>query len=177
MKREQIERLAIDSTAGELNEDAEALLKEYLSEHAPENQWAQDISELYKMTRQTIETKTARTIQKTSKVTHKHTSWKLNFSAVARWAAVIVIFTSIGAGLGRWSKKPEPISETVKIIISNPSQRVRPADLVLMPTEGFWRDKAVSMLTSRPVTHYDKKIPISQLWHEYKQYIKEKSYD
>jgi len=181
MNREQIERLAMDSAAGELNEDAETLLKEYLSEHHRENQWAQQMRELYKMTSQTIETKAAHSSQKTSKVTPKQTSWKLNFSAIARWAAAILVFTLIGAGLGRWSKQPEPISQPVSgpvtNVISSRSQQERPADITIMPTEGFWRDKAVSMMTTKPNPHYNQRIPISQLWQQYKQYIKEKRYD
>ncbi|MHC4265584.1 MAG: hypothetical protein ACYSUK_06585 [Planctomycetota bacterium] len=177
MNREQIERLAMDSAAGELNEDAEALLKEYFSEHDQEKKWAQDISELYKMTSKTIDTITAERNQKSSKVTSQKTAWKLNSSAVARWAAAIVVFTSIGAGLGRWSKQTEPISEPVKITISNHSQRVPHVDLVVVPSEGFWRDKAMAMLEPKSVIHSEKRMQIDHLWQQYKEYIKEKRND
>ena len=47
MEREAIEKLAMDSAAGQLNEDAETLLKEYLAEHPEAKKWFQDMQEIY----------------------------------------------------------------------------------------------------------------------------------
>ena len=46
MEREAIERLAMDSAAGELNQDAEALLRTYLAEHPQANEWAEDMLQI-----------------------------------------------------------------------------------------------------------------------------------
>ena len=57
MEREAIERLTIDSAAGELNEDAEALLRTYLAEYPQANKWAEDILQIYYRTEAAIKTK------------------------------------------------------------------------------------------------------------------------
>ena len=59
MKRETIERLAIDVAAGELNEDAEALLDAYLAEHPQAKQWAEQMLTTYESTQEAIAEKTS----------------------------------------------------------------------------------------------------------------------
>jgi len=48
---------------------------------------------------------------------------------------------------------------------------------VVVPSEGFWRDKAMAMLEPKPVIHSEKRMQIDHLWQQYKQYIKEKRND
>ena len=51
MNCEQIERLAMDSAAEQLNEDVEALLQEYLTEHSEANKLFLDMQEIYENTK------------------------------------------------------------------------------------------------------------------------------
>ena len=57
MRREIIERLAIDSAAGELNEDMEALFRAYLAEHSEAKKWAEDLSDVFEKTEAAIAAK------------------------------------------------------------------------------------------------------------------------
>ncbi|MHC4187877.1 MAG: hypothetical protein ACYSRQ_06760 [Planctomycetota bacterium] len=177
MEREIIERLAMDSVSDELNEDTKVLLQAYLAEHSQENLWAEEMFKLYETTKAAVKTKTNQGNAEPFKTIHKNTSLRINIISLGRWAAVIIFAVAIGAGLGRLSKKPELISGPVKTVTSNSSQRLQPGDLVVMPTEGFWREKAVSMLTPKHAPHYEERIPLDQLWKRYKQFIKEKHYD
>ena len=59
MKRETVERLAMDSAAGELSEDAEALFQTYLDENPQAKQWAEDVRQVYGETEAAIQAKTA----------------------------------------------------------------------------------------------------------------------
>ncbi|MHC4169718.1 MAG: hypothetical protein ACYSWQ_22455, partial [Planctomycetota bacterium] len=58
MERDAIERLAIDSASGELNDDAETLLREYLAGHAEANRWAEEVQWLCEKTEAAIHAKT-----------------------------------------------------------------------------------------------------------------------
>ena len=59
MNPETIERLAIDSAAGQLNEDIEILLREYLSEHPAEKKCFSEMQEIYNKTQIAFDSKTA----------------------------------------------------------------------------------------------------------------------
>jgi hypothetical protein len=177
MEREIIERLAMDSASDELNEDAKVLLQAYLAEHSQENMWAEEMFKLYETTKQAVKTKTNQNNTEPPKTICDKPLFRINIISLGRWAAVIIFAVAIGTGLGRWSKKPEFISGPVTIATSNRSQRLQPGDLVVMPTEGFWREKAISMLTPKHTPHYEEQIPLGQLWKRYKEYIKEKQYD
>ena len=177
MEREQIERLAIDSASGDLNEDAESLLQAYLAEHDQEKLWAEEMYDLYETTKTAVKAKTNQSKTESSKTIYKKPLLQINFMSLSRWAAVIIAAAIIGAGLSRWSNQPEQIITSPSETIFSKPQLTESGDLVVMPTEGFWREKALSMLTSSPAPHYEERIPLGQLWKRYKQYIKEKRYD
>jgi hypothetical protein len=177
MEREQIERLAMDSASGDLNEDAESLLKAYLSEHDQEKLWAEDMSDLYETTKTAVKAKTSQSTAESSKSIYKKPLMQISYLSIGRWAAVIIVSAIIGAGLGRWSNQPEQIITSPSEAIFSEPQLTNSSDLVMIPSEGFWRDKAMAMLEPKPVIHSEKRIQIDSLWQQYKEYIKEKHND
>ncbi|MHC5074885.1 MAG: hypothetical protein ACYTFM_00445 [Planctomycetota bacterium] len=177
MEREQIERLAMDSASGDLNEDAEAMLRAYLAEHEQEKLWAEDMYDLYETTKTVIKAKTNQSTAESSETIYKKPSLQIGYLSIARWAAVIIAAALIGAGLGRWSNQPKQIITSPSETIFSEPQLTNSSDLVIVPSEGFWRDKAMAMLEPKPVIHSEKRIQIDSLWQQYKEYIKEKRND
>ncbi|MEJ2650058.1 MAG: hypothetical protein P8016_16810 [Sedimentisphaerales bacterium] len=176
MDRERIERLAIDSAAGQLNEDAEALLKEYLAEHSEESNWFSDMQEIYKKTQAAFHAKTDfAKEQAESKIPQKFSMFP-----VIRWAAVIVISVCIGATAGRWSKseltQPKP-GQTVSSTFSTKGNETSLEDFLDNFGDGFWRDKITALLNPSPVKIYKEKSSVPSLMEQYRQYLKERNYE
>ena len=170
MDREQIERLAIDSAAGQLNEDAEALLKEYLAEHSQANKWFLDIKEVYGKTQAAFDKKTASTKQPTEYKPFQKISWL----PVARRAAVLIFAVLLGATAGRWSKSLTPETNPQRITISQGPTVERPSFNI---GESFWRKKAIAMITSPSSKIQKDYVTGPKLWEKYRQFIKERNYE
>ena len=170
MEREAIEKLAIDSAAGQLNEDAETLLQEYLTEHPDAKKWFQDMQEIYETTQVAFNEKTAPVTQPTE----NKPTLKFNWFPVFRMAAVIAIALTIGAVAGRWSKPQVLQQKQQQVTASNDtstkSQGIRLEDI----GEGFWRDKLMAMLNSSPEEIHRSNIAGPSLWKKYNQYKGEK---
>ena len=178
MEREIIERLAIDSAAGELNEDAEALLEAYLAEHPEANQWTEDMLRIYQKTEATINAKTRSADAGVGiEVAEAKSVLQVNWLAVGRWAAVVFLAAFIGVGLGRWSKS-EPITGKSGSATVLPSLMVKwPGYAVEDTARSFWRAKAIASLKPRPYRGHKAYMQFGGLWERYRQYIKEKSYE
>jgi len=170
MEREAIEKLAMDSAAGQLNEDAETLLQEYLTEHPEAKKWFQDMQEIYANTQFAFNEKTASVKQPTE----NRPSLKFNWFPVFRLAAVIAIALTIGAAAGRWSKSQVPNQKQQQVIASSDtdikSQGIRLEDI----GEGFWREKVMAMLNSPPEEIHRSNIDSPSLWEKYNKYKGEK---
>lgn len=176
MEREAIERLAIDSAAGELNQDAEALLRTYLAGHSQANKWAEDIRQIYNRTEAAIKTKTAHA--DVSKVTPGITPvLQERCFSLARWAAVIAIGIIIGFTAGRREK----IGNTNRIAIresGRDSKQVKTvSDLKEKYAGTFWGDKMLALLEYKPGRRYKTNLSSVGTWDRYRQYIKEKNYE
>jgi hypothetical protein len=172
MEREAIERLAMDSAAGQLNEDAEALLRTYLAEHPQANKWAEDVRQIYVKTEAAIKTKTDHT--GVGKVARGITPVsQVRWLSVARWAAMILFAALIGFSAGRWDRS----NEKVRISLPVPGQATRRietiADLKEKYAGTFWGDKALALMESKSSRQYRTNRDI-RLLDKYKQYIKEK---
>lgn len=178
MEREIIERLAIDSASGELNEDAEVLLEAYFAEHPEANRWSEDMLRIYEKTEATINAKTSGAeagIGRAAAGTNllSQVSWL----AVGRWAAVLFLAAFIGVGLGRWSKS-EPITGKSGSVTVSPSLMVKRPGYAVEDTLGsFWRAKAIASLKPRPYRGHKAYMQFGGLWERYRQYIKEKNYE
>ncbi|NLZ03860.1 MAG: hypothetical protein GXY19_01640 [Phycisphaerae bacterium] len=173
MKRETIERLAMDRALGELNEDAATLFETYLAEHAEARQWAEPMTQTCIRTRQAIAQKT----QPSSAQLAPPKPFRVDWSALARWAAVIAVAAILGAAIGRRSApSPTPEPETV-IVRTVPRQAGAEGwRRVLGETEeGFWQTKAVAMLQSQPREVQRSTESGPSLWDRYRQFRKERS--
>jgi hypothetical protein len=178
MKRDAIERLAIDSAAGELNEDADALFRAYLAEHRQANQWAEDVSRLYRQTEAAISTKTAEAhAGRGTPPARRHHPLRSKWPSVARWAAAVIVGTVIGFTAGRW----QPAERTYRIAWPEPTRATRQvrtiSDLQQKYAGTFWGDKMMALLRQRPAEQYRSGLQGVRLWDRYRQYIKEKNYE
>jgi len=173
MDRVSIERLAIDSAAGQLNEDAEALLKEYLAEHSEANKWFLDIRDIYDKTQAAFDVKTAFTKQPTE----NKPALKLNWLPVARWAAVVIFAAFIGVAAGRWSKSPASEPNPQRTTASQGPAVEQPSFNLESIGGSFWREKAVAMITSPSSEIHRDYVTGPKLWEKYRQFIKEKNYE
>ncbi len=176
MEHEAIERLVIDSAAGELNQDAEALLRTYLAEHPQSNEWAEDMLDIYDKTEAAIKTKTVHA--DAEKVIPEITPIsQVKWLSVARWAAVIALCVIIGFTAGRRDRtdstysiaypKPAPDSKQVETV----------SDLKERYAGTFWGDKMLALLENKPGQRYKANLHRIGSWNKYRQYIKEKNYD
>jgi hypothetical protein len=178
MEREAIERLAMDLSAGELNEDVQTLFKEYLSEHPKTNKWLQDTQKLYERTEAAISAKidTAYTGVEETPVKMK-LPLKLKWCPIARWAAVIIFTAFLGASIGRWTKKPVLEKEFIRVPASSTHTVKRQGFNLDDLSEGFWRDKVTAMLNPSPAKMQTSSNAGPSLLERYKQYIKERHYE
>ncbi len=179
MERDAIERLAMDSAAGELNEDTGALFQEYLAEHADANKWVEDMLGIYEKTEAAIGIKTKRatgTDTSTANVGKKYRSM-IQWLPIARWAAVVIFAAFIGVAAGRWSKSipleqnPQRTTVSQDLAVESPS-----LDLESIG-ESFWQKKAMAMLTSPSSKIPGDYVTGPKLWEKYRQFIKEKNYE
>ena len=170
MEREAIEKLAMDSAAGQLNEDAETLLQEYLMEHPDANKWFQDMQEIYETTQVVFDTKTAPVKQPTE----NKPSMKFNWFPVFRLAAVIAIAVTIGASAGRWSKQEVTPQKQQQVTASSDTAAKSQGFRLENIGDGFWRDKVMAMLNSSPEEIHRSNIASPSLWEKYNQYKGEK---
>ena len=172
MNREIIERLAIDSAAGELNEDTEALLQFYLDEHPQAQQWAEDVRQIYNLTETAIQTKTAHSDIGQVVPGISPVPW-VKWLPVARWAAAIVFGIFIGFTAGRW----EIPTQTQKMAFRESNRVSKPvetvSDLKVKYAGTFWGDKMLAMLERQPSVG----LRDIRSWDTYRQYVKEKKHE
>ncbi len=177
MKRETIERLAMDLALGELNEDAATLFEAYLAEHAEARQWAEPMTQTCIRTRQAIAQKT----QAAARLTPSEPVrlFPADWSALARWAAVIAVAALLGVAIGRRSApSPTPEPETVIVRTAPRQAGAEGWRRVLGDSEqGFWQTKAVAMLRSQPREIQHSPDPGPSLWDRYRQFRKERSHE
>ncbi|MBN2182672.1 MAG: hypothetical protein JW715_12240 [Sedimentisphaerales bacterium] len=174
MEREAIERLAIDSAAGQLNEDMQAIFAEYLAANPQANKWAEDMMEVYKMTETAISSKTKPAVRTDAGVKALPI---FHWQPIARWAAVVVFSAFIGLAAGRWSKQPVvPQGPTQETVASDWTSRTRYLDPASIG-ESFWREKVLAMFQAKPTAAVNIKIMNHSLWEKYRQFIKERNYE
>jgi len=178
MKRERIERLAIDVAAGELNEDAEALLNAYLAEHPKAKQWAEQMLTTYEKTQEAIAEKTswANTTAGTPFVGKKPTGW-VKWRSVGRWAAVVTFSIIIGFAAGRWGTTDEAMGIALMEPTRGPAPVKTVSDLKEKYAGTFWGDKMLALLEHRPAQQYKADLHSVSLWDRYRLYKKEKRYE
>lgn len=177
MEREIIERLAIDSAAGELNDDMQVLFKTYLSEQPEANQWADDISKIYRMTEDAVRIKTEGAVRQVKEPVRINYLYRFDWLQIVRWAAIVVFAAFIGAMLGRSTKSPELQKAPGYITVSSTDTTEQPDRDISEIDDGFWKDKALAMLGTRSQSLQDNLGGGDGLWNKYREYIKEKNYE
>ena len=180
MKRDAIERLVIDSAAGELSEDGQSLFEAYLSEHPGARQWAEDMFRTYRQTEEAISLKIGSAGASTSlgAVSTKSGPPALaRWRPALRWAAIVCVAALVGAGAGRWSRSPITVKQPERVAIST-IRPAAPASLDLQDAAGsFWRAKAVALFEPRPYRERNAPMQAGGLWRKYEQYVKEKYHE
>jgi hypothetical protein len=176
MEREAIERLVIDSAAGELNQDAESLLRNYLAEHPKANEWAGDMLQIYEKTEAAIKTKTAHA--DIEKITPGITPVsQVRWLSVGRWAAVVALGIIIGFTAGRRNQT----GSTYRIASHEPSRDSKQGETVSDLKEKyagtFWGDKMLALLEHNAGQRYKANFRSVGSWDKYRQYIKGKNYE
>jgi hypothetical protein len=174
MNRDIIERLAIDSAMGELNEDAEALFRSYLDEHPQARQWAEEVREVYNETEAAIQAKTAHgdAQEIAPGMGIRPISWA-GWLAVVRWAAAIALGVVIGFTVGRWEMPGNANSAALQ----ESSRDLKPVETVSELKERyagtFWGDKMLALLEHKPGLQYETDPHSVKSWDAYRQYMKE----
>jgi len=176
MKREEIERLAIDSAVGELNEDAEALFQTYLTGNPQAKQWAEAVRQVYDETEAAIRTKTA--LAEGQKAAPRMTpALRLNWLPVARWAAAIILGTVIGFTAGRW----EVTGQTQRFVVREPDPNPKPVETVTDLKEKyvgtFWGDKMLALVENTARRQHKANLRDIRSWDTYRQYMKGKDHE
>jgi hypothetical protein len=179
MEREQIERLAMDSAAGELNEDAQELFEEYLAGHPEYKTLVEGMLGIYEKTNVAITAKTKHALEAGLNVadisvkSHSRALWL----PIARWAAIVIFAAFVGIVAGRWTKSPV-LPERPGRIVAYPGPAVQQRNLDLGNTgDSFWRDKAVALMTPRSEDIQQDSVTGPGLWERYREFIKEKHYE
>lgn len=175
MKRDTIERLAVDHALGELDPDTMVLFETYLAEHPQARLWAGPMGQICDQTREAIAQKARRddSIAPPKPVR----LIPIYRTAILRWAAVIVVSALLGVTIGRWSKPPQVQSpETVVVRTAAPDAGPEGWRKVLSePEQSFWQSKAVAMLQSQPTESPTQPESGASLWNRYRQFRKERS--
>jgi hypothetical protein len=174
MNRETIEKLAIDSAAGELTEDAEVLFQTYLTGNSQAKQWTEDILRVYEETEATIRTKTALMGDQMA-VPRVTSTFRVNWLSVGRWAAAILLFTTIGFTVGRWEKPGQMHKIAVREFapITKPVETI--TDLKERYVGTFWGDKMLALLDDTTRRPHRASLRDIRSWDKYRQFIKEKN--
>ena len=172
MDRERIEKLAMDSAAGELNEDAQMLFRSYLAEHPEANEWALGMTSIYEMTEAAISAKTKApapppTVEKTFPS-------PVNWLTAGRWAAVLAIAIFAGFSAGRWGRTAQTSPTTIVKIPEPPGTMAKAVDLKAKYAGTFWGQKVLASLQPKP-RHIDaNRRTRGDIWDIYRRRIKEK---
>lgn len=180
MKREAIERLAMDSAAGELNEDVEALFRAYLAEHPEASPDSEEMARIYEETSAAIEAKTRAAeagADVGEPIIKTHRLLSLNWRAFGRWASALIVAAIIGFTGGRW-----PIGSKTSRIVFTTSARPAPqaktiSDLKEQYAGTFWGNKALALMEDKAGQRYRGDFRDVSLWEQFRRYRKETVYE
>ena len=169
MDRDTIERLAMDMAAGELNEDMQDLLKEYLAQNHQANQWAKQMLDIFAKTEDAIKTKTSDT---KALITTKAGRLPMLWQPVARWAAVLLVGAGIGFMVGRISHVPATEKVTTNSYVA--AAGVRTLAYFKKKYAGtFWGDKILSSFERADRPERSRRRSSQSLLQDLDEYLKE----
>lgn len=176
MKRERVERLAMDFALGELSEDAAALFDAHLAAHPQAKQWALVMRHTCAVTEKAVSVKTRTPHEESSALRRKpHPAWRVAWPALRRWAAVVMVALLVGAAVGRWGGPKDASRPGVQVTVVRSTVAERSWVRVLNETgHSFWHAKALALLDPKPA---GAGLPATSenLWDKYKQYVREQN--
>ncbi len=178
MERDAIERLAMDSASGELNDDGEALLREYLAGHTEANLWAEDMLRICEKTEAAIHAKTKNAgagLERAAAGTEP--APQVRWWPVARWAAVVIFAAIIGFTVGRRKKSDTMHEPALPGSASVQRQAKTVSDLKEQYAGTFWGDKMLAVLEHRPGQRHEANQADERFWDRYGQYRQEKRHE
>jgi hypothetical protein len=175
MKREVIERLAMDSAAGELNEDILALFNAYLAEHPQAGRWAEDMAGIYRETEAAINEKTGDAdFSGAVPVTKIKPLVRVKWWAIGRAAAALIVAALIGFAGGRWTINGEA-DKIAFVKPERPAVQVKTiSDLKEQYAGTFWGKKVLALVEHTSSEQYRAGFRDTSFRQIYRQYIKEK---
>ncbi len=175
MKREIIERLAVDSAAGELNEDIMALFDAYLAEHPQAGRWAEDMAGIYRETEAAIDAKTGSANAGGDVPAIKvKPVLRAKLWAISRAAAGLIVAAVIGFAGGRWTINGET-DRIAFIKPDRPAEQVKTiSDLKEQYAGTFWGKKVLALVEHTSSERYQAGFQDSIFRQIYRQYKKEK---
>jgi hypothetical protein len=170
MKREAIERLAMDSAAGELNEDVEALFRAYLKGHPEAKPGSEEMLWIYKETAAAIEVKTRRAAAGVGLPSVKlNRLFGLNWRSFGRAAAALIVGVLIGFTGGRLQIANETSMGTF-IQPKSPAEHVKTlSDLKEEYTGTFWGDKVLALIEQGPAKQHKAEFRDIGFWQKYRK--------
>lgn len=178
MERENIERLAIDAAAGELNQDAETLFGAYVAEHPEASRWAKNMLQTYEKTQAAIHIRTANAdaISRRPVIKRKRLPY-LRWQSLVRWAAVLLV----GLVIGHVAPRRPAADRTGPMVLGEPPQRQAQVktvqDLKQKYAGTFWGDKILAFMEHKPRQFYRGSTSDTSFWDKYRQYVKEKRHE
>ena len=174
MNRERIERLAIDSAAGELNEDVQALLKAYLAEHPEANPAGDEMLQIYEETKAAIDAKTRDAHAGVGiPAARPGPLLRAKWWEFERYAAAVIVAAFIGFAAGRWAINGKTTEIGFTQFGRAPTRIETVSDLKKMYAGTFWGDKALALLEQRPGQQHKGDLKRVGLWQRYREYKKE----
>jgi len=170
MKREAIERLAMDSAAGELNEDVEALFREYLAKHPEASPDSEEMARIYEETAAAIEAKTSRADDAMPTVKMNRLSYPA-WRSFVRLAAALIVGALIGFAGGRRHTANET-GGVAFIKSQRPVKQVKTiSDLKEEYAGTFWGDKVLALIEQRPSRYVKADSRDVGFWQKYRKGI------
>lgn len=175
MNRERIERLAIDSAAGELNDDVEALFRTYLAEHPEANPAEDEMLRVYEQTKAAVDAKTRDADAGVGMPAIKARPFlRAKWWEFERYAAAVIVAAFIGFAGGRWAINSETSDIGFTQFERTPTRIETISDLKEMYAGTFWGDRALALLEQKPGQRYKGDLKRVSFWQKYKEYKKEK---
>jgi len=173
MTREQIERLAMDHAAGELNADAEALLEQYLRGHPDAKSWADEIAAAYLQAETAIVSRVDDVEPPAGPLAHRARSMNVNCWPVLTRAAVVLFAVVFGFVGGRMNVHRHAPLSTARLLDGRETQK-EGAGWREIYEDGFWGSKVAGLMQAKAYYAQSRRTADGRFWQGVLTQTKEK---
>lgn len=177
MERHAIERLAMDATLGELNEDAAALFEAYLTEHPEARQWTEPMKGICQRTQKAVAAKTgSMALSPRHSATRTRSTVCVCLTSAGRWVAVVLVSLALGAiaGRGLMSRDGSPSRSARSTQTTHNSVQEDWQAVVGGRGQSFWEAKVAATLRRQHSPAGGSYEPRPSPWEMLKQHQKER---